>query len=305
MTHLITTLGPKSREDLGRILPHEHVFVDLRTWDQPGYGEAEADDVVRLMAPEIERARSHGVSALVEPSAIGVGRRVDLILAVSKATNVPIVVPTGVYREPWMPPWVHEASEETLREWMAGELTDEVEGTGVQAGWIKVSAGDDGITPAEAKVLRAAGAAAATTGATVGSHTARGRVALEQLAILEGMGSRPSRFIWIHTQMEPDIAIHHEFAAQGGWIEYDTIGEPGSDERYIELIHRAIDAGFERQLLLSHDRGWYDPAQPNGGTPRSYDYLFETFLPKLIDSGVPETTVERLLTDNPFRAFAR
>lgn len=305
MTHLITTLGPKSREDLGRILPHEHVFVDLRTWDQPGYGEAEADDVVRLMAPEIERARSHGVSALVEPSAIGVGRRVDLILAVSKATNVPIVVPTGVYREPWMPPWVHEASEETLREWMAGELTDEVEGTGVQAGWIKVSAGDDGITPAEAKVLRAAGAAAATTGATVGSHTARGRVALEQLAILEGVGARPSRFIWIHTQMEPDIAIHHEFAAQGGWIEYDTIGEPGSDERYIELIHRAIDAGFERQLLLSHDRGWYDPAQPNGGTPRSYDYLFETFLPKLIDSGVPETTVERLLTDNPFRAFAR
>lgn len=305
MPHLITTLGPKSREDLGRILPHEHVFVDLRTWDQPGYGEAEAADVVRLMAPEIERIRAHGVTALVEPSGIGVGRRADLILAVSKATDFPIVVPTGVYREPWMPPWVHEATEEALRDWMTAELTGEIEGTGVQAGWIKVSAGDDGITPAEAKVLRAAGAAAAATDATVGSHTARGRVALEQLAILEGAGARPDQFIWIHTQMETDTAIHHEFAAQGGWIEYDTIGEPGSDQRYIDLIHRAIDAGFERQLLLSHDRGWYDPAQPGGGTPRPYTYLFETFLPNLIASGIPESTVERLITDNPFRAFAR
>jgi phosphotriesterase-related protein len=305
MPQLITTLGPKSRQELGRILPHEHVFVDLRTWDQPGYGEANADDVVALMAPEIERARAHGVTALVEPSGIGVGRRADLILAVSSATGFPIVVPTGVYREPWMPPWVHEAGEDALCDWMTGELSGEIEDTGVQAGWIKVSAGDDGITPAEAKVLRAAGAAAAATGATVGSHTARGRVALEQLAILQGVGARPDQFICIHTQMETDDAIHHEFAAQGGWIEYDTIGEPGSDERYVDLIHRAIDAGFERQILLSHDRGWYDPAHPKGGTPRPYTYLFETFLPTLIASGIPEATVERLLTDNPFRAFAR
>jgi len=305
MPHLITTLGPKRREDLGRILPHEHVFVDLRTWDQPGYGEADRDDVVRLMAPEIERAAAHGVTAIVEPSGIGVGRRADLLLAVSQATGIPIVAPTGVYREPWMPPWVHEATETALRDWMIGELTGEITGTGVQAGWIKVSAGDDGITPAEAKLLRAAGAAAAATGATVGSHTARGRVALEQLAIMTAAGARPGQFIWIHTQMEPDIAIHHEFAAKGGWIEYDCIGEPGADARYVDLILRAIAEGFERQLLLSHDRGWYDPAQPGGGTPRPYTYLYEPFLPQLAAAGIPDATVERLLRDNPFRAFSR
>ena len=41
MPHLITTLGPKAAHELGVILPHEHVFVDLRTWDKPGYGEAD------------------------------------------------------------------------------------------------------------------------------------------------------------------------------------------------------------------------------------------------------------------------
>ena len=305
MPHLVTTLGPKKKEDLGRILAHEHVFVDLRTWDQPVYGEADANDVVRLMAPEIERAKAHGVTALVEPSGTGVGRRADILLAVSRATEMPIVAPTGVYREPWMPPWVHAASETVLRDWMIGELTGEIDGTGVQAGWIKVSAGDDGITPAEAKLLRAAGAAAAATGATVGSHTMRGRVALEQLAILVSAGARPGQFVWIHTQMEPDTAIHHEFAAQGGWIEYDCIGEPGSDARYVGLVGHAIAAGFERQLLISNDRGWYDPAEPGGGTPRPYTYLFETFLPLLDAAGIPAATVERILRDNPFRAFSR
>jgi len=36
---LIATLGPKRADDMGMILLHEHIFVDLRTWDQPGYAQ--------------------------------------------------------------------------------------------------------------------------------------------------------------------------------------------------------------------------------------------------------------------------
>ncbi|MGV3574098.1 MAG: hypothetical protein ACO1O4_03060 [Devosia sp.] len=42
MRRLYTTLGALRAEQLGMILPHEHVFVDLRTPDQPGYAEASA-----------------------------------------------------------------------------------------------------------------------------------------------------------------------------------------------------------------------------------------------------------------------
>jgi phosphotriesterase-related protein len=51
MQALITTLGPVPADRLGLILPHEHIFVDLRTWDQPGYAQAETDDVIALMGP--------------------------------------------------------------------------------------------------------------------------------------------------------------------------------------------------------------------------------------------------------------
>ena len=111
---LVTTLGQLAASELGMILPHEHIFVDLRTWDQPGYTEADPADVVRLMGPEIERARQVGVTAIVEPSTVGVGRRVDILHAVSLATNFPLVVPTGVNREPWLPDLATACSSVTI-----------------------------------------------------------------------------------------------------------------------------------------------------------------------------------------------
>jgi phosphotriesterase-related protein len=306
MAHLITTLGPKRADELALILPHEHVFVDLRTWDQPGYAQAETADVLALIGPEIGRAQAAGVTALVECSTVGVGRRPDILKAVSDATGLPLVVPTGVYREPWIPDWIQAATEADLRDWMTGELSDEIRSDGVKAGWIKLSAGDDGLTECEAKVLRAAAAAGVATNAVIGSHTIRGRVVRDQLKIIEEAGYSAERFIWIHTQAEPDFDLHIEIARRGAWIEYDAIGsDQMSDEFFIEHIQRVLDAGLGDHLLLSHDRGWYDPALPGGGTPKPFTYLSETFLPKLRQAGVDEPALRQLTQANPFRAFAR
>ncbi|MEX2011177.1 MAG: esterase [Chloroflexota bacterium] len=303
---LITTLGPRSAAELGAILPHEHVFVDLRTWDQPGYAEADPAAVVALMAPEIERARAAGVTAIVECSTVGVGRRADIDRAVSEATGFPLVVPTGVYREPWVPGWVHEASEDALHEWMLGELEGEIEKTGVRAGWIKLSAGDDGLTPTETKILRAAARAAKATGAVIGSHTIKGRVVRDQLEIIEAIGLTANRFIWIHTQAEPDFELHLEVARRGAWVEYDAIGSDDFDDAvFVGRVGRVLDADLGGHLLLSQDRGMYDPAQPGGGTPRPYTHLAEVFLPLLRTAGVDDATIRQLTEANPFAAFAR
>lgn len=303
MKHLITTLGPKTADELGIILPHEHVFVDLRTPDQPGQGQADAQDVIRLMAPELERARAAGVTALVECSPEGVGRRADILKAVSDATGFPLVVPTGIYREPWVPQWAHRASEDALYEWMLGELQDQIQNTGVQADWIKLSAGDNGITAVETKILRAAARAAQETGAIIGSHTRLGRVVHNQLDIIEAMNCSPERFIWIHAQNDPDLNL--EIARRGAWIEFDAIGDPQRDPFWIERVQTMLDAGYGSRVLLSHDRGWYDPAQPGGGAPRPFTYLSEQFLPKLLTVGVDRATIEQLTVTNPFNAFAR
>jgi phosphotriesterase-related protein len=303
MARITSTLGPKSSAELGMILPHEHIFVDLRTWDTPGYAQAQVEDVIQLMAPEVIRAKEAGVTVIVECSTVGVGRRADIDLAVSLAAQLPVVVPTGIYREPWVPDWAHAASEAKLTEWMLGELQGEIDTSGVQAGWIKLSAGDDGLTSCETKILRAAAAAGRETNAVIGSHTIRGRVVRDQLDILEAMGYTAERFIWIHTQAEPDFELHLEMARRGAWLEYDAIGE--NDNNYLRKIQRLLEAGLGDRLLLSHDRGWYDPALPGGGVPRPYTYLPDQFLPKLRAAGVDEGTISQLTQANPFRAFAR
>jgi phosphotriesterase-related protein len=99
--------------------------------------------------------------------------------------------------------------------------------------------------------------------------------------------------------------MHLAVAKRGAFIEYDWIGVHGSDESYIENIHRVLDAGFGRQLLLSQDRGWYDPGSPADFKPKPYTYLHDVFLPKLAASGVDMETIETITRDNPFRAFAR
>jgi phosphotriesterase-related protein len=307
MAHLITTLGPRSAADLGMILPHEHIFVDLRTGEPPGFAQADAADVIALMGPELDRARAAGIGALVECTPVGVGRRADLLKALSEAVQFPLVVPTGIYREPWIPAWAHAASEDELAEWMQGELTGEIEGSGVQAGWIKLSAGDDGLTACEAKILRAAARASQETNAVIGSHTIRGRVVSDQLDLIEQVGYTPERFIWIHAQIDSDFDLNLEMARRGAWIEYDGIGYPESfdDAFYIGRIRRMLDAGLGDRVLLSQDRGWYDPALPGGGTAKPFTYLSDTFLPRLREAGVNETTVVQLTHANPFRAFAR
>ena len=304
MAKIITTLGNRSSSELGLILPHEHVFVELRTLDTPGYAQADVEDVIKLMAPEIKKAQEVGVTAIIECTPVGAGRRADINRAVSEATGFPLVIPTGIYREPWVPDWAHDASEDKLADWMLSELQGEIEESGVQAGWIKLSAGDEGITACETKILRAAARAGKNTNAVIGSHTIQGWVVREQLDIIESMGYAPERFIWIHTQAEPDFELHLEMARRGARLEYDDIGND-NDEYYLQNIQRLLDADLGNQLLLSHDRGWYDPALPGGGVPRPYTYLSDQFLPKLQAAGVDEETIHQLTHVNPFQAFAR
>jgi phosphotriesterase-related protein len=304
MNCLYTTLGLLTKDQLGMILPHEHVFVDLRTPDQPGYAVADTDDVIALMKPEIERIKTLGVTALVECSTVGVGRRADIDLSVSRACNFPIVVPTGSYREPWITDFVASASERELENWMVRELTERFDEADYRAGWIKISAGDDGISAMEERILRAAARAGVRTGAVIGSHTIKGSVVMQQLDIIESEGYRADRFISIHTQEEKDIGLHRAVASRGAWIEYDHVGR-SPDEDVIALILATIEAGQGDQLLLSHDLGWYDPALPGGGTPRSYAHLSEVLLPKLADSGVAASEIKKIVQDNPFAAFSR
>jgi phosphotriesterase-related protein len=302
--HLVTAQGPLRAEGVGIALPHEHIFTDLRGPTVAGYGQADPADVVRVMKPWLVAARQAGVGALVECTSIGVGRNVTIVDRVAREVGLPVVVPTGVYgRDNFAPPEHRNMTEDELTNLFISEIREGIEGTGIKAGFIKIATGSSATTALEEKFLRAAGRAARETGAAVASHTPVSSNASLQAGILASIDPNV-RLIWVHASSENNRAVQRQLAGRGVYIEFDSIGaNPGQDTGLIAAIQELLAAGYADRILLSHDAGYYQPDQPNGGTQRGFTYLIDTFIPKLRAAGVDEATIRMITEINPIRAL--
>jgi phosphotriesterase-related protein len=301
----MTTQGPVLADGLGIILPHEHIFTDLRGPTASGYGQANPADVVRVMKPLLVEAQQKRVGILIECSSIGVGRNVLAVDQVARQSGLPVVVPTGVYgRDSFAPPEHRAMSEDELTALFVREIREGIDGTGIRAGFIKIATGSGAMTALEEKFLRAAGRAASQTGAAVASHSPASGNASRQVAILESIDPA-IRFIWVHAQSENNRQIHRQLAARGAYVEFDNLGwNPGQDGTILTAIQELLAAGYGDRILLSHDAGWYQPGQTNGGSQKGYVYLIDTFIPKLRAAAIDDATIRMITETNPIRAFA-
>jgi phosphotriesterase-related protein len=303
-----TIKGPIEIDALGLILPHEHLFTDLRGPRAPNYARGEPAAVVKVVEPFLVEASAIGVTALVECSTVGVGRNLPVLRSLADVTSIRIIAPTGVYRDAYIPETLREINEYDLAELWTTELTEGIEETSIRAGFIKLAMSNDGPTALEIRNLKAAVKASQSTGAVIASHTIGGKVARKEMDVLEEAGLDLHRFIWIHAQTEPDVSILEEAARRGAYVELDSIGAPHQSQ--IELLETTIaliEAGFADHLLLSHDAGWYNPAHRDGLPDegfRGYTALARDFLPSLLKRGINEEQVRLITVNNPAKAFA-
>ncbi len=303
---LHTITGPVAANALGLILPHEHLFVDLRGPSALNYAQAQAEDVIQLMKPSLEAAWAAGVTVLVECTPPGVGRNVEILHRVAEITPIRILTPTGVYREAFIPMAIRNLSADALADIWIRELNEGIEGSSVRAGFIKLAMSDNGPTEIEIRNLEAAARASLSTGAVIASHTANGAIMQAELRVLEQAGLNPERFIWVHADAEANPAYHLEAARRGAYVEFDAIGARPDMNAQVNYTVALVEAGFAGRILLSHDAGWYEPGQP-GGRPangvRGFTSLIEDFLPRLRSRGIGEEMIHTMTAINPFEAF--
>jgi phosphotriesterase-related protein len=290
-------------------LPHEHLFTDLRGPSVSDYARADPEAVAQVMQPYLTAAYQAGVTALVECSTVGVGRNLAVLRRLAEITPIHLVAPTGVYRDALVPLALRELSAGALADDWVRELTAGIEGTGVRAGFIKLALSEGGPTDVEVRNLRAAALASQRTGAAVASHTVGGDLARREMDVLEAAGLDLRRFVWVHANLEPDPAFHLQAARRGAYVELDAVGAAWqSQSALVEQTKALLAAGYAEQVLLSHDAGWYDPAQADGqpvsGGIRGYTALVEAFIPALRASGVTDDLIHLLTVVNPARAFA-
>ena len=303
-----TIKGRVEIDSLGLILPHEHLFTDLRGPRVSDYARGEPSAVVEVVEPHLAEASKAGVTALVECSTVGVGRNLTVLRRLAEVTSIHIIAPTGVYRDAYIPESLREISEHDLAELWTTELTEGIDGTSIRAGFIKLAMSDDGPTTLEIRNLKAAVEASQNTDAVIASHTIGGKVARKEMDVLEEAGLDLHRFIWIHAQTEQDVSILEEAARRGVYVELDSVGAPHqSQSELLETTIALIKAGFTDHLLLSHDAGWYNPARPDGLPEegfRGYTALARDFIPGLLKRGITEEQVRIITVNNPVNAFS-
>src|SRR5690349_20349856 len=146
---------------------HEHVFVltpDVQQYYPEEWGsedERVADAVTRLKA-----LAATGVTTIVDPTVIGLGRYIPRIQRIAVQIDLNIVVATGCYTYDEVPFFFHHRGPalnaavgaevpDPMVDMFVGDLTDGIAGTGVRAAFLKCAIDEPGLTPGVERVMRA------------------------------------------------------------------------------------------------------------------------------------------------------
>jgi 5-phospho-D-xylono-1,4-lactonase len=291
-----TVAGDIDPARLGPTDAHEHLF--LTTPLQPG---EEYSDVA-LAIEEARTLAAAGATALADWTPLGLGRDPRGLLRVSQATGLHIIAATGLHHDGHYPPG-HPLRRQTAGQ-LARRFTDDIRGTGVRSGLIKIGASYHRLLPLELTALTAAGEAHERTGAPVCVHTERGTMGLAIVERLAALGVPPASVVLAHLDRNPDAGEHAETAAAGAWLQFDGPGRAKywPDSVILALIADLAARGLAGQVLLGGDTGRRSMLRACGGGP-GMDYLFARFRPRLqAELGRPLS--DRLFTANPARAFA-
>jgi phosphotriesterase-related protein len=278
-------------------------MVDFIGADKTGPERWQPDEVVARMMPYLEQVVALGITTLIDCTPAYLGRDVTVLQRLSQASGLHILTNTGWYQAPYLPPRAFELEAEAIAdEWIA-EWEQGIDGTGIKPGFIKIAVNPGPLVPVQVKIVRAAALTSRATGLAIAAHTGHYQAAQESLDIAETAGLDLGKYIVVHAQNIVSSQEHRDLAARGAWLEYDGIG-PGTVERHVELVAQALAEGYEGQVLLSHDAGWYAVGEPNGGEVRPFTMLHDALLPALHEEGIEADVVAKLCIENPARAFA-
>jgi len=306
-----TVRGPVDTGDLGTTLMHEHVFV-LSPDIMQNYGDEYWDEEVRVAdaIEKLRRLRELGVTTIVDPTVVGLGRYIPRVARINAEVDLNIVVASGVYAFLELPNFLHYRSAEAIAALFVRELQEGIDDTGVRAAFLKCAVEEHGLVGDIPRILDAIAIAAAKTGAPVMVHTnavaATGTVALEELT---RRGVDPRRIVVAHAGDSNDLDYLRAIGDTGAVLGFDRFNIPhfNPDEDRMRTLLALLEEGYGDRIHLSHDAACFmdfmigDPAFADERP--DYLHISTTILPALLERGVTQAQIDELMVDNPRRFF--
>ena len=300
-----TVLGDIDASQLGFTMAHEHILTN----PQGSGSKAEQGhhlDSIEKAIEMLDEFKTVGGGCIIETTPKSWGRNTPGMVDASKASGVHVVACTGYICEEHglMAEEVSDLSIDEIADIMIQEVTEGMDGTNVKAGWVKAGTAYMHITPNEEKVLRAAARAATATGVCMHTHTTSGTMGIEQAEIVESEGFDMERMIIAHVDRNPDLWYHRKMLEKGVYLIYDGPGKAKyyPDSMRVELLRQLVADGFAKKLMLSNDMGRRSHHKVYGYGP-GFTWIKERFIPRLLEEGFSEETIDLFMVQNPARIY--
>jgi len=330
----ITVTGEISADKLGYVLPHEHIFCDLRPlvdrqdtpeFDQPvtlqNHGlltrnpyavldNAVIDEFDIQTAEVMEFAKAGGCT-IADATTECFGRDPMKLRRISELTGVNIVMGCGYYLGAVHPGYVASLDAAELTKRMVREI--EVGIDGVRAGMIGEIGTSKVISDEEYKVLKAASHAQAETGLGMHIHAClfnhsgydAAKFAIEN-------GADPAKICVNHADAVLDSEYIDKLLSLGVYVEFDNFGkefyvdrrfksllEKGFvyDRERVVMIRELIGRGYAKQLMITNDICLKTLTHHYGGW--GYDHILTNIVPMMEDHGISHDDIECIVRYNP------
>jgi phosphotriesterase-related protein len=308
-----TVRGPVPAQEFKTVLAHEHVFV-LDPEMHRNYPEFwDEEQVIAQAVAKLRALAALGVSTILDPTVIGLGRDVARVARVNAQVDLNIVVATGLYTLNEVPnlfryhgPGTMLGGEEPMVGMFVRDLTEGIADTGIRAAFLKCAIEEE-LTPGVERVLRAVARAHLITGAPIMVHTsAAHQTGLVVQDILRREGADLGAVVLGHSGDTADLDYIRRLIDQGSYVGMDRFGLdlllPG-DAR-VATVARLVEEGFADRMMLAHDASclidWFPPGVRETIAPNwHYGYIHEAVLPALRAAGVEEKQITTMLVDAP------
>jgi phosphotriesterase-related protein len=318
MAEVQTTAGPIDAGALGLTLVHEH----FRSQDEavalqwPHVHDKDAE--YQLALDSANAVAGHGVKTVVEPTAMLLGRDVEVSRRIAEDSGLNVVVCTGIYTYDYLPHFLKNRDADAIAELFVHDIEQGIQDTEIKAAFIKCAADEPGVIENIEKVHRAAARASVQTGAPIMAHSRPASdTGPRQVEIFLEEGVAPEKIQIAHTGDTDDLDYIERLLDKGVYVGLDRYGLDvflPTDKRNATVL-ALLERGHVERMHLSQDYAvgldWYPPEieehmrVPGVAGDWSMTFLFETVIPALKEGGMTDEQLDTMLVENPARWLAR
>src|SRR5205085_339540 len=220
-----TTAGAVDASELGKTLIHEHFRGRDEAMAHQWPHAYDEDEEWRASIEQANAVKEHGVKTIVEPTAMMLGRNIDLLRRIADETGLNIVPCTGIYTYDHLPHFFDFRDADAIAELFVHDIEQGIQGTDIKAAFIKCAADEPEVTANIEKVHRAVARASVQTGAPIMAHSRpASNTGPRQVEIFLEEGVAPEKIQIAHTGDTDDLDYIEKLLDAGVFIGMDRYG---------------------------------------------------------------------------------